>query len=113
MAGMKKYKSIRVMADFSSSGIWNGYDTKRDRGLMIEYEDLDLPPKIRLLFIDWIELYEECWDKGYTKMDKKKCSLMNKRGLKLAKMLKKLWPDKKITYWGETYNCNRGDQVEV
>ena len=98
MARRKKVpKAIKVMPDFSSTGIWD--NTKK--GLMIEYEDLRIPPALKLLFIDWIELFEECWDIGYSRMDANKAKKLNKRGLELAKMLKKLFPESKVTYVGE------------
>ena len=96
------------MPDFSSSGIWD----EDDCGIMIELEDLNIPYLLKLMFIDWIELYEECWDHSYTFMYDEKSKLMNKRGLQLAKQLKKYYKDVKIIYKGESDAGLHGD-VEI
>ena len=103
------YKSIRVMPDFSSSGLWD----EGAGGVMIEIDDLDLPPLLKLLFIDWIDLFEESWDVGYNKMDTVKCDQLNERGLELARQLKKLYPEKRIFYWGEVSSGKLREKIEL
>jgi len=98
MLKKRKFKVIKVMPDFSSSGVWN----EGDEGVMIDLEDLEIPQKLKLLFIDWIELYEECWNSSYKYMNKKKAILIYKRGLQLAKQLKLCYPGTKIIYRGES-----------
>jgi hypothetical protein len=102
MKRRKPSENIKVMPDFSSSGLWD----ENDNGVMIEIEDLDLPPNLVLLFFDWIELFEEGWDRDYSRMDKNKADAMNKRGLELARDLKKIYPNTRVTYCGETFDCH-------
>ncbi len=50
---------LRVMAEYSSSGIWEIGNVGCFRHSMLEHSTLKLPPDLTRRFEQWIELYEE------------------------------------------------------
>jgi hypothetical protein len=88
---------ITVMADFSSSGLWVS-----NQGHMIEYEDLNLSKELINEFENWIEFYDcKCHTPDLT-FKSEMAKEFNTIGKELAKKLKKLFPNMKIIYKGET-----------
>lgn len=74
---------LRVMAEYSSSGIWViGGGPKPFRHGMIEHRDLRLPPDLAQRFDAWIEAYES--------LDEAETTAFNLLGLQLATELKQV-----------------------
>lgn len=74
---------LRVMAEYSSSGIWGiGGGPKPFRHGMVEHHDLRLPPALAQRFDAWIEAYESLDEAGTT--------AFNRLGLQLATELKRV-----------------------
>jgi hypothetical protein len=90
-------KKLKVMFDFTSSGIWNG-----KTGVMIDYEDLKkIPPELIQRFEKWINYFDDSFKSDYYTLKKGRARIANSEGLKLAKELKKIYPKYQIEYWGE------------
>jgi len=80
----KKENRLKVMADFSSSGIWDD-----NTGVMIDYETLCLGDKnIISEFEKWINYYDGCFQTDFYIFKKGKSEKLNKWGRELAKKLK-------------------------
>lgn len=80
---MSRSAKLRVMAEYSSSGIWViGGGPKPFRHGMIEHAALRLPPALARRFDDWIEAYGTLDDAGTT--------AFNLVGLQLATELKQV-----------------------
>jgi len=99
----KTYKKILVFPDFNSSGIWNGDDPHK---IMIEYEDLGLPDHLIQEFRHWIY---DLYDKGYKKpkyagLTRKAIKPVYETGLRLARIIKEMFPDSEVEYWSERFN---------
>ena len=96
-------KFLKVMPDFCSSGIWEG---RMRGGEMIDYDELPrLPKEIIKHFESWIDFYDVfCHEhKNYTFIKNKyREFLLNYWGLNLARELKIVYPEYRITYVGET-----------
>lgn len=90
-------RKIKVMADFSSSGLW---DEDRN-GVMIDYEDLGLLTDLITEFEEWIRHYDMIWTKDYHAMMPGKAKENEEMGRKLAKQLKALFPEDHIEFWYE------------
>lgn len=74
---------LRVMAEYSSSGVWViGGGPRPFRHGMIEHRDLRLPTPLAQRFDAWIEAYESLDDAGAT--------AFNLAGLQLATELKQV-----------------------
>ena len=93
---------IKVMPDFSSSGIWY-FDPQEKGDTMIEPdEDLKISKELTAEFEQWIDYYETCFKLDYsTFKNKKMAEKMNVWGLALAKKLRKELPETEIWYWRE------------
>lgn len=91
-----KFKSLTVMPDFCSSGIWDGIN-----GVMIDFEDLNMPEKLITEFESWIMFYDIKCHTQKIEFKLEMADELNKQGRELAKKLKKLLPDIKISYKGE------------
>jgi len=93
-------KKLKVMADFSSSGIWDG-----ETGHMIDHEDLSLDGGLIDEFEKWIYYYSESYKSDYSTLKEGKAEKLNKWGRELAQKLKdKLGNGYEITYQGEDEN---------
>lgn len=78
-----KENKLRVKADFSSSGIWNG------SGGMVDYKCLCLDDKELIdEFERWIHYYDESFKKDYTSLKEGKSEKLNLWGRELARKLK-------------------------
>lgn len=89
-------KSINVMPDFGSSGIWN-YETK----FMIHFIDLNIPTDLQKDFEDWLKYYDESFEKDYVTFKSHRTNVLNKWGRKLAIQLKGFLPNLHVYYTGE------------
>lgn len=88
--------SFRVMAEYSSSGIWGNTEAGPFRHLMIPHKLINLPSDLSARFNKWIEMYENGLPQSQTEE-------FNKTGLQLARDLKKfLGPNASVEYQGET-----------
>ena len=97
---MDKFKKIKVMTDFGSSGLWNGKD-----GIMIDYEDLNLTQTLIDQFENWIyNLYDHGYKKDYSGLKKECVKPVYEEGLRLSKELKKFLPHIEIIYESEHAN---------
>ncbi|MDO8640095.1 MAG: hypothetical protein Q7R33_00960 [Nitrosarchaeum sp.] len=96
---MRYFKLLRVMPDFTSSGIWHN-----KLGFMIDHEDLGLSKELIVKFEKWINDYDDCF-KFFPKdtVNSKKLNVVHKTGLLLARELQTLFPKAKIWYWKEKY----------
>ena len=105
--------AIKVMPDFSSSGIW--YFNPPERGdSMANYEDLKITKELADEFEQWIRYYDTCFKSDYsTFKNKKMADKMNKWGISLAKKLKKELPEKEIWYWAETSSPNSIKKTKI
>lgn len=80
---MSNIAKIRVMAEYSSSGIWAiGGGPRPFRHGMVAHGTLRLPSALARRFDDWIEAYETLDDAG--------TPAFNQLGLQLATELKQL-----------------------
>ena len=104
-------KKIRVMFDFCSSGLWNMDDVKH--GGMIEYEDLKLPKDLVKDMEAWIYSSDRCHSQKTFRLLAKNVNKVHKAGIALAKRIKALHKDKKITYWGEGKNGKMIKEIEI
>jgi hypothetical protein len=93
---MRKPKGVKIMPDFSSSGIWDLKD-----GIMIEHEDLKLSRKLSKEFDEWIYYYDVSHKKDFLGLKKGKAEKLNTWGRALAKKIKKLHPKLRVEYMGE------------
>jgi hypothetical protein len=59
MSAVRQYRYLRVMADYTSSGIWGGTEVPgpRERHVMVEYDDLRLPSELVERFEAWQASY--------------------------------------------------------
>jgi len=89
-------KKIKVMPDFTSSGIWND-----KTGVMIDYEDLPISKQLANEFENWITFYDDCFEEDFTTFKPGKSKEMNEIGMKLAKKLKEELPNYEISFWEE------------
>jgi len=104
---VNKFKTIVVMPDFCSSGLWNGKD-----GIMIDYEELNLSKQLIKDFSNWINyLYDKGYKKDYSGLRNNWVATVYEEGFRLAKELKKLFPDIKIIYKSEHTNLNFVEEV--
>ena len=93
-------KSLKVMPDFCSSGIWD-YKT----GVMVDYEDLSISEELKRAFKDWIEFYDrKCTSKKTYCILKSKEQILNKKGRELACRLKKELPKTDVYYYADYSN---------
>jgi hypothetical protein len=99
---MRKFKKIRVMPDFCSSGIWDG-----TTGVMIDYRDLKLPPKLIKEFEHWVNvMYDRPnYKKNYSGLKKSAVMPVYWQGLYLAGEIKNLFPKTEVEYWSEMEHC--------
>ena len=93
---MRKLKGVKIMPDFSSSGIWDLKD-----GVMVEHEELKLPKKLSKEFEEWINFYDESHKRDFSGLKKGKAEKLNTLGRALAKKIKELYPDLRVVYMGE------------
>lgn len=103
-----KYKSIKIMPDFCSSGIW---DNKS--GIMIEFEDLAISKKLKKDFENWIQYYDDkCTSKKTYCVLKSKEQILNNKGRELAHKLKKEHINLEVWYLPE-YNGYIGEPEKI
>lgn len=88
-------KSLRVMADYSSSGIWIIEQAGPFKHSMANYSDLGISEKLSNAFEKWITEYDKALE---GKLDKQ---LFDKTGRDLALDLKKELPDVQVFYYHE------------
>lgn len=89
--------NFKVMADFSSTGIWN-----LDTGIMLEYDESGLPDDLIKELHSWVIDYTRKYtDKETFRVLKEKSEEFNKRGLALAEKVRKVHANSRIEYWGE------------
>jgi hypothetical protein len=89
---------IRVCPDFNSTGLWD----EDNGGVMLEYEDLDIPQYLIDDFKDWIRYYSDrCHEHDKYTFIPGMGKVLNERGLALALHLKTLKPHLVILFWGE------------
>lgn len=89
---------IKVMPDFSSSGLWN----LEDEGVMIELDEVpDLPELLKLRIEKWIRLYGELCPDGDWINDMAKLELLNSETMMIGVQLKKLNPEWHVECWLE------------
>ena len=100
---MRRFKKIKVMPDFCSSGIWEN-DFPR-HVCMIDYEDLGLPRKLVKEFEAWIELYDRGSRRNYDGLRQKAVPVIYREGLRLAREIKRLFPKVEVEYWAELGRC--------
>jgi len=81
------FNIIKVMADFSSSGIWEC--DEKGFGAMIDYCELEISKELAKEFEAWIDFYDTCFEEDYYTFKVGKAKVMNELGLNLAKKLKK------------------------
>jgi len=98
---MKKllHNSVRVMADWNTSGIWAHCSEGITRHYMLEWEELDLPESLAEQFDQWISHLhlKGDWIQGIT-MDE-----FAEEGRRLAVELKRfLGPEIEVLYAPET-----------
>lgn len=87
-------KKLRVMADYSSSGIWVMEPVLGFRHGMIDCRSLGLPEELSNRFKDWIEMYDNNLNEKDLKLEE-----FDRIGLQLAKDLKKfLGPETYVEY---------------
>jgi hypothetical protein len=96
---MKHYNGIKVMADYTSSGLWN-----LETGGMIDFENLKLPSLLIKALKQWIDYYDGCWTKDYSHPIKSKLPRLNNDGRVIARKIKVLYPKMRVEYWGEDYD---------
>lgn len=85
------------MADFSSSGIW-----RLDTGVMIDYDEMNLPGDLTQRFEDWIMFYDsECTGRPDYCVIAEMAQHLHERGRQLAKEIKRLFPLQTVEYWAE------------
>ena len=88
---------IKVMADYSSSGLWNGCG-------MIDEGSLDLPQWLEELLHIWTGWYED----GSMELALEKKPLpphaeqFNEIGMFIARELKRCQPKLEVSYWDES-----------
>jgi hypothetical protein len=95
---------LKVMADFSSSGIWDGHT-----GVMIDYDYIFDGKELADEFQKWIKYYDESFEEDFSTLKKGTAEKYNKWGRELAKKLKDKMVDLgtgewEITYQGEDEN---------
>jgi hypothetical protein len=88
-----KKKTLMVMADFSSSGIWQCSDNLDLGGGMIDFDELKLSPELIKQFEAWIDYYDTCFKSDWSTFKKNKSKKLNEMGLWCAKELKKELPN--------------------
>lgn len=89
--------NFKVMADFSSTGIWD-----LNTGVMVDYDQSGLPDELINELHQWVLDYARKYtDKETFRVIKEKSEEFNKRGLELAEKVRKVHKDSKIEYWGE------------
>lgn len=95
-----KYKEIALMPDISCSGIWKVEEGQT--GVMIEFENLNIPRDLEKEIEDWIDFYDDnCHESRHFHFKPEMAGELNRRGKELAKKLKKVLPDIKVYYRGE------------
>lgn len=100
-----KYGKLKVMADFCSSGIWR-YET----GVMVDFEDSDIPKELIKSFEDWVEFYDsKCHTPRHYAFKEEMAEELNNRGRDLAKKLKIALPNTQIFFRGEI----SGDMLDL
>lgn len=78
----RPYTRLRVMAEYSSSGIWAAEQTGLFRHGMVEHATLALPPALAARFTAWIEQYTEGLERPLDD------EAFNTEGMSLARALK-------------------------
>ena len=73
------FVSVRVMAEYGSSGLWLTYPAGMFGHGSIRCEALFLPPDLTAEFADWIEAYDGCLQPKTFDLD-----AFNRRGRELA-----------------------------
>lgn len=99
-----KVNSIKIMADFCSSGIWD-----KKTGIMIDdQKSFRLPKAIKDSLRNWIsKTYEKCFTKDYApKKDYRLWDKMNLEGFKIACSIKKLYPNVLVYFVFENFESN-------
>ena len=79
----KKENKLKVMADFSSSGIWDGHT-----GVMIDYDYIFDCKELADEFHKWIMYYDDSFKKDYSTLKEGTAEKLNTWGRELAKKLK-------------------------
>jgi hypothetical protein len=98
---MRDIKAIKVMPDFTSSGIWL-FKPNSDGDGMIDYDELKISKELANEFELWIRYYDTCFKSDYTTFkNKKMADKMNAWGKTLAIKLKRELPKREIWFWAE------------
>jgi hypothetical protein len=106
-----KFKRIRIMPDFASTGLWD--QTKQPMktcGGMIEYDELKLSRELIKEFKVWIEYYEDSFDSNYS-IKPGRARWFNRIGKGLAQKVKDKFPQTIVTYWGETSQGLKKEEI--
>lgn len=74
---------LKIMPDFSSSGIWDG-----NTGVMVDYKYLAIDDALIHEFEKWIKYYENSFENNSFTLKKGRAEKFNKKGRELAKKLK-------------------------
>lgn len=109
-------KNIVVLAELYSTGLW-----RKGKGcicgLMIGYDELDLPEKLIKEFEAWIEMHDKFFYKhalgDVKRISEKKSAEVNKESYRLSVELKKLFPDKNILMYQEDHKGDISGPVEI
>ena len=91
---------LRVMPDFTSSGIW-GEDQDGKETCMVDFDELGISKELEQEFEKWIYFYDSCFDKDYSFFKPGKAKIVNETGFELAKKLKREFPNTEIWFWEE------------
>jgi hypothetical protein len=100
-------KTLRVMADYGSSGIWVVEPVGPFRHGMIEHQDLRLPPDLARRFTAWINDY---WQARDSQFDKSKFITV---GRELARELKAFVGTGVRVFYAAEDNIRRDDEIFV
>jgi hypothetical protein len=108
-AGNMFIKTVRVMADYGSSGIWLVETTGGFRHSMLGHDSLQLPESLSEAFDQWIEHYWKALDDP----DSYDEQWMISRGRELATELKRfLGPEVTVLYASEA-NVREDELIEI
>ncbi len=89
-------RTVKVMPDFNSSGIWNN-----DTGVMVSLDKLDLSPTLQRQLNEWIEYYDNSFENDYTTFKPWRTGILNGWGRRIAVMLKEELKTIDVYYIGE------------
>ena len=99
-------KDIRVMADYSCSGIWTP-------GGMLDYEELNLPTELEARFKAWIRSYDGAMGEEFGYPPGFDFEAFDQRGRELAKELKRFCgPEVNVWYYPEVYDGEGAPPLE-